>query len=101
MVSEDIRSMSAPHKDTIPCKACQSPAEFQFSPTAGLLTTGMDKQTIDVTIGHDAARRWTRIKAEQDTRNKVRKESGNQSLIRTGKQEYRPAAVGDAKTKIG
>lgn len=93
--------MSAPHKETIPCKACGSTAEFQFSPTAGLLTTGMDKKTMDVVIGQDSARRWSKIHTDQAVRNKVRAESGTNNLIRTGAQEYRPAAVGDAKTKIG
>ena len=93
--------MSTPHKETIPCKACGSTAEFQFSPTAGLITTGMDKQTIDVTIGHDAARRWSKIHTEQAARDAVRRQSGTRELIRTGKQEYRPAAEGDSKTKIG
>jgi hypothetical protein len=73
--------MSA-RKDTIECPRCKGVAEQVILSAPAVATSNMSQMTQDVAIGRDADKRWTRIFAKKEERDKIRRESGKQGIER-------------------
>ena len=91
-VTQDIRSMSAKFVETLPCGKCSSPAHHIFKGAPAVATGNMGHQTVDVSVGRDAAMRWAAIEQRQAQRDKVRRESGQVGLVRT-QEGYAPIST--------
>lgn len=72
-----------------PIKLCKGMAVYQLKGAPAVSTDNMSKQSFDVTVGKDAAQRWEKIKARQEVRDKIRRETGEKALIATSHESYR------------
>lgn len=96
-VTELIQPMKDPTPDTVKCGKCGADSKIEiFAPA--VLTGGMSQAPIDVVIGRDAEARWADIRRRQDLRNKVRKDSGEQAVRMTGRNEFAPIKGGRLET---
>ena len=77
------------HTPDTTCEYCGSVAP-QVIEAPAVMTGGMFNQPQDVTIGRDAAARWADIHTQQETRDKVRKETKSTGLTADGFQRYKP-----------
>jgi hypothetical protein len=71
-------------KDEIECPRCHGVAEQVILSAPGIMTSGMSNMTQDVAIGKDAHNRWDAIHEKKAMRDKVRQESGVQTITATG-----------------
>jgi putative FmdB family regulatory protein len=78
-------------KDEIECPRCRGVAEQVILTAPAVATSSMSNVTQDVAIGRDAEKRWERIHAKKEKRDKIRKESGNVNLTAVGVNEYKPS----------
>lgn len=97
LVSELIIWSSAKIPDAIPCPRCTTAghppvlAQFQAIPSSfALARSSFSEAPLDVVIGHDADRRWKDIHTQQETRDRVRKETGSLGLSVNSKGDYTP-----------
>ena len=78
---EVICTMSA-RKDIIDCPRCKGKAEQVILSAPAVATSNMSQMTQDVAIGMDADKRWNRIFAKKEERDKIRRESGKTGIER-------------------
>lgn len=76
---------------THPCPRCRAEAVKQDYPSSvALARSGMDNPPVDNFIGKDAERRWADIHRRQETRDRVRQETGTQGLTMVGRNDFQP-----------
>ncbi len=80
----EVYSLMSNRKDEIECPRCHGIAEQVIISAPGILTGNMSNKTQDVAIGKDADKRWQGIYERKAMRDKVRKESGLQSITASG-----------------
>ena len=91
LITEKIIAASQEIKESIPCPRCKENAKFLEMPTSiSLGRSTFSEAPIDTIIGKDADRRWEDIYKRQETRDKVRKESGSVGLSMVGRNEFAP-----------
>ena len=88
VVQELVQSVHKALPDSVPCPKCGGRAEHVFLKAPAVSTIGMTNAPLDVVIGRDAAARWDDIHRRQDIRNRVRRESGKQSLTMTDRDAF-------------
>lgn len=90
-VQELIQSIKDPLPSKLKCKVkdCGGWAQ-QVIYAPALSRVGMSNEPFDVAVGRDAEVRWADIRRRQALRDKVRKESGSQALVMTGRNEFQP-----------
>ncbi len=90
-VRELIQSMKDPLPDKLPCikPGCGGTCDRVIH-VPMISQAGMSNEPFDVAVGRDAEVRWADIRRRQAIRNKVRKESGEQALVMTGRNEFAP-----------
>jgi putative FmdB family regulatory protein len=91
LLVEHIQSIKdlLPEKLKCPRPGCDGKCVIVVSAPA-IAHSGMTHEPFDVAVGRDAEARWADIRRRQDLRNKVRKESGEQALVMTGRNEFQP-----------
>jgi putative FmdB family regulatory protein len=82
VVHEHIQSIHMALPDTLPCPRCGKDSEHVILTAPAVATSNMSQMTQDVAIGMDADKRWNRIYAKKEERDKVRRESGKQGIER-------------------
>ncbi len=90
-VRELIQPMSDSLPEKLPCikPGCKGQCtQVVYAPA--ISHAGMSNEPFDVAVGRDAEVRWADIRRRQELRNKVRKESGEQALVMTGRNEFQP-----------
>lgn len=91
LITEKIILSDKEIKESISCPRCQADATFLAMPTSvSLGRSTFSEAPIDTIIGKDADRRWEDIHRRQETRDKVRKESGSVGLTMVGRNEFAP-----------
>jgi hypothetical protein len=90
-VQEHIQPITAPLPETLKCvrPGCKGKCTIVIT-AAAISKSGMTHEPFDIAVGRDAEARWADIRRRQDLRNKVRKESGEQALVMTGRNEFQP-----------
>jgi putative FmdB family regulatory protein len=66
--------------ESIKCPRCGGEAEQVILKAPALSTKGSSNMTQDMAIGYDAEKRWGRIHAKKEARDKIRRESGKAGL---------------------
>ena len=99
VVLEELMPMATATFEDRPCpvETCTGKCVYQLKGAPAVATDGMSKQSFDVTIGKDAAKRWERYHERQKVRNSVRTEAGgraNTPLKAKGINEYEPLKGG-------
>lgn len=98
LVAEEI-ILGIEEPQAIECKRCGAEAAKLDMPTSvALMRSSMDNSPIDNAIGKDAEKRWEAIHERQETRDKIRKETGSVGLTRISKDEYKP--ISEENTKL-
>jgi hypothetical protein len=90
-VQELVQSIKDPLPAKLKCKVknCGGWAvQVIYAPAVSRV--GMSNEPFDVAVGRDAEVRWADIRRRQALRDKVRKESGEQALVMTGRNEFAP-----------
>ena len=89
----EVYALMGDRKDEIDCPRCHGTAEQVILSAPGIMTGSMSNQTQDVAIGKHAEKRWEQIYERKAMRDKVRKDSGVQTITATGEGNeivYRP-----------
>jgi|SRR5271157_402694 len=90
-VQEHIQPITNPLPDSLKCvrPGCKGRATIVI--TAPMISkSGMTHEPFDIAVGRDAEVRWADIHRRQAIRDKVRRESGQQALVMTGRNEFAP-----------
>ena len=89
VVVEELMPMATATFEDRPCPACGGMCSYQLKGAPGLGTEGMSNQSFDVKVGADAEKRWARIKARQEKRDRIRQETGTKALSATTHEDWR------------
>jgi putative FmdB family regulatory protein len=89
VVLEALMPMATATFEDRPCPACGGACVHQLQGAPSLGTEGMSNAAFDVKVGADAERRWARIRARQEKRDKVRQEAGARPLSATTHEDWR------------
>ena len=87
LVIQHVQSIKDELPDYKVCPKCGKHAGILISAPA-VLTGGMSQASDDVRIGQEAAKRWDRIHARREERNKVREASGKRAVQGTISGEF-------------
>jgi putative FmdB family regulatory protein len=91
LVVEHLQSIKDPLPDKLKCPRPGCNGQCSLIITAPMISkSGMTHEPFDIAVGRDAEVRWADIHRRQNTRNKVRQESGEQALVMTGRNEFQP-----------
>ena len=71
-------------------KSCKGVCSYLLSGAPAVSTVNMSNPSFDVVVGADAEKRWKNVYERQETRNKVRKDTGEKALRAVGRDEYKP-----------
>ena len=82
MVHEHIQSVKLDLPETLPCPRCGKHSEHVILTAPAISTQNMSQVTQDIAIGMDADKRWNRIYAKKEERDKIRRESGKTGIER-------------------
>ena len=91
-VLEELMPMATATFEDRPCpvRGCGGMCLYQLRGAPSLGTEGMANAAFDVNVGADAERRWARIRARQEKRDKIRQEAGSGALSATTHEDWRP-----------
>ncbi len=89
VVLEALMPMATATFEDRPCPACGGACSYQLGGAPSLGTEGMANAAFDVKVGADAERRWERIKARQEKRDRIRQEAGAGALSATTHEDWR------------
>lgn len=90
-ITELVQPITSALPETIKCCRAICGGDCTQVITAPMISrTGMTHEPFDIAVGRDAEARWADISRRQNIRNQVRKESGAQALVMTGRNEFTP-----------
>lgn len=97
LVMEHIQPMSDKLPSWLKCKKCGG-RSLQAISAPMISRKGMSNESFDSVIGRDAEVRWADIHKRRAARDKVRKESGEQAVSMTGRNEFK--SIKGAKLRV-
>jgi len=95
----EFEKLSKLDEDTAPCEICGKPSKRKMSRFSAVMAGGSPVETVDMSIGREAEKRWKMVEEKQNKRRKGAK-PGAVNIPRTQTGDYAPVmALGSSSEK--